>query len=45
MAEEATRLVIRLAAGERPDTPRMDLATHLVVRESTAAPPGRRGHR
>lgn len=40
MAEEATRMIIRLADGEQPDTPRMDLATHLVVRESTGRPPG-----
>ena len=49
MAEEATKLVIRLAdehdgadaAGGRngAPTPRMDLATSLVVRESTAPPP------
>ncbi|ANJ26197.1 LacI family DNA-binding transcriptional regulator [Agromyces aureus] len=51
MGEEAARLVIRLAteadaargggaAGERnASTPRMDLATSLVVRESTAPPP------
>lgn len=38
MGEEAARLVIRLS-GERPaTTPRMDLATSLVVRESTAPP-------
>ena len=39
MAEEATRLVIRMSTrAARPDTPRMDLATNLVVRESTAPP-------
>ncbi|MET0726217.1 MAG: LacI family DNA-binding transcriptional regulator [Leifsonia sp.] len=38
MGEEATRIVLRMAA-ERPETtPRIDLATSLVVRESTAAP-------
>ena len=49
MGEEAARLAIRLAdehdgadaAGGRngAPTPRMDLATSLVVRESTAPPP------
>lgn len=38
MGEEAARLVIRLAAGESVETLRMDLATHLVVRGSTAPP-------
>ena len=41
MGEEATRLVLRMAEGEVPDTLRMDLATHLVVRGSTAAPRSR----
>jgi len=36
MAEEAARLVIRMSEGELESTPRMDLATRLVVRESTA---------
>jgi LacI family xylobiose transport system transcriptional regulator len=36
MGEEAARIVLRLAAGDPVDTLRMDLATHLVVRESTA---------
>ncbi|GAB2831097.1 LacI family DNA-binding transcriptional regulator [Microbacterium insulae] len=36
MGEEATRLALRLADGETVDTLRMDLATHLVVRGSTA---------
>ncbi|MGN6742916.1 MAG: LacI family DNA-binding transcriptional regulator [Amnibacterium sp.] len=35
MAAAATRMVLRLGAGERTDQ-RIDLATHLVVRESTA---------
>lgn len=39
MGEEATRLVLRMADGQAPETLRMDLATHLVVRGSTAAPP------
>jgi LacI family xylobiose transport system transcriptional regulator len=37
MGEEAARLVIRLA-DEPSAAPRMDLATSLVVRDSTAAP-------
>jgi LacI family xylobiose transport system transcriptional regulator len=37
MGEEATRLVLRLAEGAPIETLRMDLATHLVVRGSTAA--------
>ncbi|QKJ18399.1 LacI family DNA-binding transcriptional regulator [Microbacterium hominis] len=36
MGEEATRLALRLADGGTADTLRMDLATHLVVRGSTA---------
>jgi LacI family xylobiose transport system transcriptional regulator len=39
MAEEATRIAIRMATGHSTGTPRMDLATNLVVRESTAPPP------
>ena len=38
MAEEATRIVLKYAAGEPVDQPRLELATHLVVRDSTAAP-------
>ncbi|MBG6239334.1 LacI family xylobiose transport system transcriptional regulator [Mycetocola sp. CAN_C7] len=38
MAEEAARLVIRLSDSPPESIPRMDLATQLVVRESTAAP-------
>jgi len=38
MAEEAARLVIRMSEEELDQVPRMDLATRLVVRESTAAP-------
>lgn len=37
MGEEATRLALRLADGATVETLRMDLATHLVVRGSTAA--------
>jgi LacI family transcriptional regulator, xylobiose transport system transcriptional regulator len=36
MGEEATRLALRLADGSSIETLRMDLATHLVVRGSTA---------
>lgn len=39
MAEEATRMILRLRDGERPNNLRLDLATSLVVRQSTAAPP------
>jgi LacI family xylobiose transport system transcriptional regulator len=38
MAEEATRMALALARGERPANLRLDLATDLVVRRSTAAP-------
>lgn len=36
MAEQATRLLLGLARGERPPSTRIDLATSLVVRGSTA---------
>ena len=36
MAEEASRLVIRMSKAPLENVPRMDLATSLVVRESTA---------
>jgi LacI family xylobiose transport system transcriptional regulator len=38
MAEEASRLVIRMSKAPLESVPRMDLATSLVVRESTAPP-------
>ena len=38
MAEEAARLVIRMSETPLDSVPRMDLATRLVVRESTAPP-------
>jgi LacI family xylobiose transport system transcriptional regulator len=41
MAAEAARIVLRLAAGQHVEQQRLELATHLVVRESTA-PPARR---
>ncbi len=36
----AARTVLRLAQGEEIESPRLELATELVVRTSTAAPPG-----
>ncbi|WP_370086867.1 LacI family DNA-binding transcriptional regulator [Streptacidiphilus sp. MAP12-16] len=39
MAEAAARLVCDLARGNRPSTLRLDLATQLVERSSTAPPP------
>lgn len=39
MGEEATRLVLRMADGRVPETLRMDLAIHLVVRDTTAPAP------
>lgn len=39
MGAEATRIVIQAGRNEAPSlTPRLDLATHLVVRDSTAPP-------
>lgn len=38
MAEESARLVLRMSEGELENIPRMDLATHLIVRDSTAKP-------
>ena len=38
MGEEATRLVLRMSRTPLDSIPRMDLATNLVVRESTAPP-------
>lgn len=38
MGREAARLAIRLGSGPINPTPRMDLATHLVVRDSTSPP-------
>ncbi len=40
MAQEATRLVLRMRAGVPVETTRLDLATSLVVRETTAPPAG-----
>lgn len=41
MAETAAEMVLDLAKGIQPAQPRLELATELVVRESTAAPPSR----
>jgi LacI family transcriptional regulator len=38
MGALAARTVLRLAAGDDVDSPRVELATELVVRESTAPP-------
>ncbi len=38
MAVAATRLLLRLARGEQPSQTRVELATELIVRESTAPP-------
>ena len=43
MAALATRMVLQLIAGERPDTTRVEVASELVVRDSTAPPPARGG--
>jgi LacI family transcriptional regulator len=39
MGRVACQTVLGIAAGERPESDRIELATHLVVRESTAPPP------
>ncbi|WP_117212001.1 LacI family DNA-binding transcriptional regulator [Allorhizocola rhizosphaerae] len=36
----AARTVLRLGRGERIESPRVELATELVIRDSAAAPPG-----
>ena len=41
MGKLAVRTVLGLARGERPDSPRVELGTELVVRSSTAPPRGR----
>ncbi|GAA3596235.1 LacI family DNA-binding transcriptional regulator [Klugiella xanthotipulae] len=38
MGRQAVHIAVGLAKGEVQDTPRMDLATQLVVRESTTSP-------
>lgn len=42
MAEQATRLVLKSADGPLPEVTRVELATSLVVRDSTAPPPAGR---
>ena len=39
MAVTATTMVLQLARGEDPPLRRIELATDLVIRESTAPPP------
>jgi DNA-binding LacI/PurR family transcriptional regulator len=39
MAEAAAEMVLAMAKGATPAQTRMELATELIVRESTAAPP------
>ncbi|WP_402462527.1 LacI family DNA-binding transcriptional regulator [Isoptericola aurantiacus] len=41
MAATATRILLDLAAGRQPELTRVNLATELVVRETTAPPPAR----
>ncbi|MGP4050524.1 LacI family DNA-binding transcriptional regulator [Streptomyces sp. 2A115] len=43
MAATAVRLLVRLMAGEQPDSTRTELSTRLVRRASTAPPRGERG--
>jgi LacI family transcriptional regulator len=38
MGRLAMRTLLRLVEGEPVDTPRVELATELVVRDSTSAP-------
>jgi DNA-binding LacI/PurR family transcriptional regulator len=40
MAGAATRMLLDLARGAEPPSTRIDLVTELVIRESTAPPPG-----
>jgi LacI family transcriptional regulator len=41
MGKLAARTVLSLARGDRPDAPRVELGTELVVRSSTAPPASR----
>jgi LacI family xylobiose transport system transcriptional regulator len=45
MAEQATRLILRLLEDSPPEVTRIELATRLVVRDSTAVPPRPGGRR
>ena len=38
MATKAAEMVVAMAHGEKPAQPRVELATELVIRESTAPP-------
>jgi DNA-binding LacI/PurR family transcriptional regulator len=40
MAEAAAEMALAMARGEVPAQPRVELATELIIRESTAPPPG-----
>jgi DNA-binding LacI/PurR family transcriptional regulator len=40
LGREATRVLLSVAEGRPPASPRIELATELVLRASTAAPPG-----
>ncbi|MFJ9582732.1 substrate-binding domain-containing protein [Streptomyces acidicola] len=41
MTALAARMVLRLLSGEQPETTRVEVATELVVRESSEPPPCR----
>ena len=41
MTALAARMVLRLLSGEQPETTRVEVATELVVRESSGQPPAR----
>jgi LacI family transcriptional regulator len=43
MGRVACQTLLAMAAGERPESDRIELATHLVVRDSTAPPPSAAG--
>lgn len=45
MGRTATRALLREINGERPDSMRVELATHLILRSSTAPPVDRGSHR
>ena len=45
MGRAALRSVLRQANGEFPDSHRVELATHLIVRDSTAAPAAAEGRK
>jgi DNA-binding LacI/PurR family transcriptional regulator len=41
MAATALRLLVRIMAGDPPQSPHIELSTHLITRHSTAPPPER----